>query len=1037
MKNIWLQMGRKVWLVGLLTLCFAFPALAQKIAVTGTVVDNTGEPLIGASVQLEGNPAVGTSTDIDGNYRLEVPSNASLVFSYVGYTPKTVAVDGRNVINVTLSENSVMLGEVVAIGYGVVKKSDATGSVAVIKPDDIEAGIAVSTQDLLVGASPGVVVTTNGGNPTGGATIRIRGGSSLSANNNPLVVIDGVPMSDQSNAGGTNALTMVNPQDIENMTILKDASATAIYGSRASNGVIIITTKKGQAGAPKVNFAANFHMNTARKTLNLMNASELRKIAVENLGEQWVSDYCGNADTDWQKEVLRTSFSQDYSLSVSGKAGILPYRVSASYTDNQGIMKTSGMQRTTVGFSLTPKFFDDHLSVTANANGTYIKSREADTGAIGVATRFNPMLPVHTAYPTLGNSGRTMFNGYTNIMTLNGTLDINTDQNPLQMLEDYNNRGEVFQSNGNLQLDYSLHFLPELHFNLNLGYSVSKNQAWRDYSQNSVQVWRNQTLANFGAPGAATRTKWYELQRNTLLDFYINYRKDFEVIKSNLDVMAGYSWQKFDYHGRELTMVKSMGYFANQSVNPIYNPETKEFTLNVDEASASKIGQSVGDAPMSRWGSPLQLISFFGRVNYTFDDTYLLTFTLRDDASSRFSKDNRWGLFPSVALGWKIINMDFMENARDIMNDFKLRLGWGVTGQQDINSYFPYMPIYTDSYQQGFQYPNQQGVWVNPLYPNAYDTNIKWEETTTWNVGVDLAFLNNRFTAALDWYKRKTKDMLVNSPTVGINTSNYLYRNVGALENEGFEVNLGGRPVVTPDFTWNTGINIAYNKNKITRLTGETNMMPHNNTPVGIGTALTYYIVGKPADTFLVYEQVYDEAGNPLPDQYVDQNGDGQITADDKIAYHAPDPRWTATWNNTFNYKNWDFGFVLRANFDNYVYNGPRADLTSLGNLTSKGIQLNNRMAEEFIFPAGMSDNMYLSNYWIENASFVRCDNISVGYTFENLLKDRLNLRLFGVVQNPFVITKYKGLDPEVFGGIDNNVYPRPVTFTLGLVANF
>lgn len=438
MKNIWLQMGRKVWLVGLLTLCFAFPALAQKIAVTGTVVDNTGEPLIGASVQLEGNPAVGTSTDIDGNYRLEVPSNASLVFSYVGYTPKTVAVDGRNVINVTLSENSVMLGEVVAIGYGVVKKSDATGSVAVIKPDDIEAGIAVSTQDLLVGASPGVVVTTNGGNPTGGATIRIRGGSSLSANNNPLVVIDGVPMSDQSNAGGTNALTMVNPQDIENMTILKDASATAIYGSRASNGVIIITTKKGQAGAPKVNFAANFHMNTARKTLNLMNASELRKIAVENLGEQWVSDYCGNADTDWQKEVLRTSFSQDYSLSVSGKAGILPYRVSASYTDNQGIMKTSGMQRTTVGFSLTPKFFDDHLSVTANANGTYIKSREADTGAIGVATRFNPMLPVHTAYPTLGNSGRTMFNGYTNIMTLNGTLDLNTDQNPLQMLEDYN-----------------------------------------------------------------------------------------------------------------------------------------------------------------------------------------------------------------------------------------------------------------------------------------------------------------------------------------------------------------------------------------------------------------------------------------------------------------------------------------------------------------------------------------------------------------------------------------------------------------------
>ena len=1038
MKNFCFQMSRKAWLVGILMLCLAFPALAQKIAVTGTVIDNTGEPLIGASVTVEGNPSIGTATDFDGNYRLEVDPNASLVFSYVGYNPQTIAVDGRTQIDVTLSENTVMLGEVVAIGYGVVKKSDATGSVAVIKPDDIEAGIAVSTQDLLVGASPGVVVTTDGGNPTGGATIRIRGGSSLSANNNPLVVIDGVPMTDQSAAGGTNALTMVNPQDIESMTILKDASATAIYGSRASNGVIIITTKKGQAGAPKVNFAANFHVNTARKTLDLLSGSALHALATPVLGEEWMNTYGGNTslNTNWQKEVLRTSFSQDYSLSVSGKTGVLPYRVSASFTDNQGIMKTSGMKRTTVGFSLTPKFFDDMLSVTANVNGTYIKSRQADQAAIGVATRFNPMLPVHTAYKTAGDAGRTMFNGYTNIMTSEGGLDLNTDQNPLQMLEDYNNRGEVLQSNGNLQIDYALHFLPELHFNLNLGYSVSKNNAWRDTEENSIQAWRYQGLANFGAPAAGYRTKWYELQRNTLLDFYVNYRKEFEAIKSNLDVMAGYSWQKFDYHGRELTTVRTTGYKAN-GVSPIYDPATQEFTLNRDEASASLIGKSILDAPMSRWGSPVQLISFFGRLNYTFDDTYLLTFTLRDDASSRFSKDNRWGIFPSLALGWKIINMGFMDDIRDVMNDFKLRLGWGVTGQQDIGSYFPYLPVYTDSYQQGFQYLNQQGQWINPLYPNAYDSDIKWEETTTWNVGIDLAFLNSRFTAAIDWYKRETKDMLVNAPTVGINTSNYLFRNVGSLENTGIELNLGGNPIVTTDFSWNTGLNIAYNKNKITKLTGETNMMPHNNTPVGIGTALTYWIVGKPSDTFLVYEQVYDNDGNPVPDQYVDQNGDGVITADDKIAFHAPDPKWTATWNNSFKYKNWDFGIVLRANFNNYVYNGPRADLTSMGNLTTKGIQLNNRLAGEYLFPEGMSDNVYLSSYWIENATFLRCDNISVGYTFDNLLKNRLNLRVFGVVQNPFVITKYKGLDPEVFGGIDNNVYPRPVTCTIGLVANF
>ncbi|MBD5319081.1 MAG: TonB-dependent receptor [Bacteroides sp.] len=1016
-----------------MALCAAFPAFAQTITVKGTVVDKEGEPLIGASVVVQGE-TLGTATDFDGNFSISAPSNGTLVVSYVGYETQEIAINGRTEINVTLHENSVLLGEVVAIGYGVVKKSDATGSVAVIKPDDIEAGIATSTQDLLVGASPGVVVTMDGGKPTGGATIRIRGGSSLSANNNPLVVIDGVPMTDQSNAGGTNALTMVNPQDIETMTILKDASATAIYGSRASNGVIIITTKKGQSGAPKVNFAANFHVNTARKTLDMMSASELRPYIVEYFGEEFAKANMGDANTDWQKEVLRTSFSQDYSLSVAGQAAALPYRVSASYTDNQGILKTSGMERTTAGINLSPKFFNGLLSVNANLNGTFIKSREADTGAIGTALSFNPSLPVRKAYPTVGNAGLTMFNGYTNLTTESGAPNQLVSQNPVQLLDAVNNRGEVWQSNGNLQIDYALHFLPELHFNLNLGYQVSKNQSWNDTEANSIQSWRNQALANFGAPGAATHYKWYELQRNTLLDFYANYRKNFEAIKSNVDVMVGYSWQKFDYHGRSQTYVASRGFKAN-GVNPIFNNGT--YTLDWDDSSASLIGKAVNDAPMQRWGSPVQLISFFGRLNYTFDDTYLLTFTLRDDASSRFHKDNRWGLFPSVALGWKIINMDFMEGVRGWWNDFKLRLGWGVTGQQDIGSYFPYLPIYTSSYQQGFQYIDQNGNWINPLYPQAYDSNIKWEETTTWNVGLDFAFMNNRFTVAADWYRRETKDLLCNAPTVGINTSNYLMRNVGSLRNTGVEFNIGGRPVVTKDFTWNTGLNVAYNDNKITKLDGESTSMPHNNTPGGVGSALTYWVVGEPADTYMVFEQVYDKSGNPLPGQYVDQDGDGEITTADKIKFHSPDPKWTFSWNNTLNYKNWDFGIVLRANLGNYVYNGPRYSGTQLNDLSVQGIQINNMMRDEYLFPRQTYKDLALSNYWIENASFIRCDNISLGYTFNNLLNDKLNLRLFGVVQNPFVITKYKGIDPEVYGGIDNNVYPRPITVTFGLVANF
>lgn len=510
MKSICYQVSRKAWLAAFFAVCVAFPALAQKITVTGTVVDPTGEPLIGASVLVQGE-SLGTATDIDGNYTISAPSDGTLTFSYVGYNTETVPVNGRTTIDVTLTENSVMLGEVVAIGYGVVKKSDATGSVAVIKPDDIDAGIATSTQDLLVGASPGVVVTTNGGNPTGNGTIRIRGGSSLSANNDPLIVIDGVPMSNQSNAGGTNALSMVNPQDIENMTILKDASATAIYGSRASNGVIIITTKKGVSGKPKVNFAANLHLNTARKTLDLMDGAQITDIVKNQLASEKGMGYLGTANTDWQKEVLRTSFSQDYALSVAGTVNsFLPYRVSASFTDNNGIVKTSGMQRTTVGFNLSPKFFNGLLSVNANVQGTYVKSREADLGAVGSAVSFNPTLPVYTPYPTVNAAGDrvgSIFNGYTAVTNPDGSLELQASKNPLQLLMDKNNTGKAYSSTGNLQIDLALPWVRELHFNLNLGYQVSKNTSETLQAQNSIMSWFDNGLANMGAAGAGTLYK--------------------------------------------------------------------------------------------------------------------------------------------------------------------------------------------------------------------------------------------------------------------------------------------------------------------------------------------------------------------------------------------------------------------------------------------------------------------------------------------------------------------------------------------------
>lgn len=1032
MQNVRFQMTRKALIAFAMMLACVFPALAQQITVSGTVYEPDGLPAIGASVVVEGN-TTGVVSDIDGNYTIQVASDGKLVFSYIGCETQVVDVAGRTNIDVHLTTNTTTLQEVVAIGYGAVKKSDATGSVAVIKPDEIEAGIATSTQDLLVGASPGVVVTTDGGNPTGGATIRIRGGSSLSASNDPLIVIDGVPQTNQANGGGMSAMSMINPQNIESMTILKDASATAIYGSRASNGVIIITTKKGQSGRPQVNFSANFSVNTARKTLNMMSGEKFAQVVRENLGESSISQLGYNGtihNTDWQKEVLRTSFSHDYNVSVGGKAGILPYRVNASYMKNDGILKTSDMQRATVGFNLSPKFFDDHLSVQANAQGTYARTGNADMSAIGNAVTFDPTKPVYSNIPVEGGTGRLLYNGYYNY-TPGGFFDRNGAVNPVQLLDDNDSHNKTLSSTGNLQLDYSLHFLPELHFNLNLGYQVSKNDAKSITAQNSLMAWNNTGLIANNAAGAATLYKWHEIQQNTLLDFYANYKKDFEAIKSNVDVMLGYSWQKFNYFGHSQTYVNSRGFVdANGANGMSYNNGTYYMTENTN----NPVGEVAGNATMSRWGAPVQLISFFGRLNYVFDDTYLLTFTLRDDGSSRFSKDNRWGIFPSVALGWKISNLPVFKDS-NVLNEWKLRLGWGETGQQDIGSYFPYMPIYQISTNNSFMYPGYNGgAWVNPLYPNAYDSNIKWETTATWNVGFDLGFLNNRFTAAIDWYLRDTRDLLAHTPAKGQQISDYVTTNIGKLRNYGIEVTLGGKPVVTNDFVWNTGVNVAWNRNKITKLNQGVPMAARGTVGGGIGADLQWFMEGEAAYTYRVYQQVYDENNNPIPGQYVDQNADGKIDQADLINFHSPEPKVTITWNNNFNYKNWDLGFVLRANLGNWVYNGFRRSRTVLSTVDAYG--LNNLLDNEFLFPTTSAQHV-LSDYFVENASFLRCDNITLGYTFENLLHDSLRLRLFGACQNPFVITKYKGLDPEVFDGCDANVYPRPVTFTLGLIATF
>ncbi len=1024
MKNICFQMSRKAWLVALMVLCLSFPALAQKVTVTGTVIDPEGEPLIGASVLVKGE-TMGTATDFDGHYTIQAPADGILVFSYVGYETQEIAVAGRTVIDVKMVENSVLLGEVVAIGYGTVKKSDATGAVATVKPSEIEAGLATSAQDLLVGASPGVVVTTDG-SPQGGASIQIRGGASISASNDPLIVIDGVPMSTKSVYGAANPLALVSPENVESMTILKDASATAIYGSRASNGVIIITTKKGLSGKPQVTFTANAYINTPRKYLDVMDAGQFRNFIINRYGEDSrQAAQLGTYNTDWQKEATRTTVSSDYSLSVGGTAGFLPYRVSVSYTDNNGIIKNSGMNRVTGSINLSPKFFDDALKVSANIKGSYVKNQYSDN-TLGTCVTMNPTIPVRDF-----TNGAEVFNYWTSYNAAGEVIgpdgkgmDLNTSTapiNPIAQLLGKTSNGKSYQSIGNLQLNYKLPFLPELSADLNLAYDYQHGtwqggnlpytpMAWSGGYQIVVPD-GDGTKVETVKDGGTMFEKQFQTRTNLLLDFVLNYNKYFEAIKTSVDVTGGYSWQKFHNKGRSFSYVNYVG----EGGNP------------------DNIGVQAN--PTNRFITPHQLVSFFGRANFVFADKYLLTATVRRDGTSRFSKDHRWGTFPAFALGWKILEEDFMEGARGFMNELKIRGGYGVTGQQDLNDdYFPYLPVYSQWTGNGAIYPAllPGGRPVYPVSPEGYNTEIKWEETHTWNGGIDFGFLNNRIMGSFEVYKRKTKDLLFNTYyPAGSNISNKGNMNIGDLENTGFEFNITTRPVVTPEFTWTSAFNIGYNKNKITTLADGADTTFGN---VGTDLLAQKHAVGHAASSFFVYEQVYDKNGNPLEGVFVDRNGDGEINEADKYFYHSPAPKVTMTWNNTINYKNWDFGIVLRANIGNWLYNSNMAGTTDIA--ANNALPLSNLMNDTFLFE-NMSSFTKLSDYFVQNASFVRCDNITVGYTWSNILKEKLRLRLYGAVQNPFVITKYKGIDPESAGGIDSGVYPRPITFSVGVVASF
>ena len=981
------------------------------VTVRGTVLSKADEePLIGATIVSESSKE-GAVTDIDGMFTIQVPEGSNIKVTYVGYNPVTLKAAPD--MTIELSENQELLDEVVVVGYQTVRKADLTGAVSVVSTKALETTADTDPMRALQGSVPGMTITADG-SPAGTGSVRIRGIGSFNASQDPLFVIDGVPT--------TASLNSLNMNDIESMQVLKDAASASIYGSRAANGVIIITTKKGSRGKPEVTFSANMYINTPRNYVNMMDGDEFRQFITDRYGVGSTQyNALGTANTDWQKGILETSISSDYNLSVGGTYKALPYRVSASWTGNNGIIKSTKMDRATVGINLSPKFFDDLLTVNANVRGAWINNRYDDRAALSGAIGFNPTLPVM-------NPEGNVFNGYTTYVgtdpagpgAAGNAINRIAALNPIAMNKEYDSQSYVLQSIGNLQLDLAMPFLRDLHANLNLGYEVSRSNVRNITFSNSPMAWKNGSdrlidgeIKNV-QDGVGRYTRQHQVKVNTLLDFYLNYRKDVESIHSGFDVTAGYSYQRFRWQGYEFSR-----------------------TYEAEPFQAY---------PAGRYRNDLVLVSFFGRLNYTFMNRYLLTVTVRQDGTSRFSKDNRWGTFPSAALGWKILDEAFMEGARGWLSELKLRAGYGVTGQQDLNDdYFPYLPIYTvgnngNPGTNQWAYPNPLGPgYINPIKPNGYNSSIKWEETHTWNAGIDFGFLNNRINGSVDFYKRNTKDLLTWATLpAGSNLTNALNTNIGDMENIGVEFNITARPVVTKDFTWTTGLNVAWNKNKITKLTYGDNpdyfMAAGEGISAGTGGTIMAHTVGKPAYSFYVYQQVYDVNGDPIEGQFVDRNGDGQITEADKYFYHSKDPKVTLTWSNTLNYKNWDLGFVLRSNIGNYVYNNVEAANTSIA--VTASTPLSNLMADRYLFN-DLGVKGVMSDYFVRNASFVRCDNITLGYTWPSLLKNQLRLRLYGAVQNPFVITKYNGLDPEIFSGVDKEIYPRPLTVSFGVVASF
>lgn len=974
-------MNKIKWFSTLLLFVLALSAQAQS--VKGVVKDEqTSEPMPGVNILVKGS-SKGTTTDFDGNFEIQAKAGDVLEFSYIGYKTQNKTVKNANErLEILLKEDAQQLEDVVVIGYGVAKKKDVTGSVNLVSDKDFNKAPAVNADQLLQGKVPGVQITSSGGAPGEGQVIRIRGNGSLSLTSNPLIVIDGVPMVDGGVGGSRSILNSINPDDIESMTVLKDASSTAIFGSRAANGVVMITTKKGRANQEmKISLNTSIALQNVTEYVDVMGANEFRQLVQSISGGQYASRL-GNASTNWQKEIYQQAPMSNTSLSISGAYKSLPYRFSVGYNYADGILRTDNFKRTNAKLTLTPRFLDNSLKLEVNATGSFLQNRFANKGAIGAAVIYDPTQPVYDASSKYGGYSAWIDPATGNRFNLSPT-------NPMAMLYLLDDSSKVYRFIGNAKADYTLPFLKDLTATLNVGL---------DYSNGKGDKITDAQMPTATTGFAGAQNTYDNKATNKLLDFYLNYTKDFNE-NHNLGLMAGYSYQSFEFEDRST----EYSYFVNPGDN-----------LEIPNINKSKN----------------TLLSFFGRANYNYKNKYLLTATLRADASSKLSKENRWGYFPSVALAWNISNENFLKGSEKI-NELKLRLGYGEVGNVNGLGDYLYLTNYVRS-TTGASY--QFGNKFYPTYrPSPINKNLRWEVGNTINAGLDFGFWGNLLTGTLDVYKKVTKDLIASSAVDAFtNFADHVDANIGNMENKGIELGLVFTPIRRDDVRWSLNYNVSYNENEITK-------MPDTQSVGGIqggtGNNVQRHEQGHIPYAFYVYQQVYTPQGKPLENVFVDRNQDGIINSEDLYFYKSPFAPVTMGFGTDLRYKNWDLNITTRASIGNYVYNNVQSRLDQLNEVTTNGILSNIKANYYDTSFQRHNAEAWLSDYYVENASFFKLDNITLGYTFPSA--NKMNIRVYGTLQNVLTITQYSGLDPEISGGIDNDFYPRPQTYLLGLNINF